>query len=73
MSYALSMMPSHYALIDRIDKFLHPDGCVGVVDFYVSSKSEGPLAQTVGAANRQCGWLTRLFWLNWCVRRPRLD
>ena len=38
MSYALSMIPSHYAIIDRIERFLHPDGVIGVCDFYVSHK-----------------------------------
>lgn len=65
MSYALSMIPNFYALLDRVDRFLHPEGLVSVADFYVSGRDQNASAQAIGDARRHCSWLTRLFWLHW--------
>jgi len=42
-------------------------GFFGVVDFYVSGSStlSDRAAIVGGDTNRQCGWLSRLFWSNW--------
>jgi betaine lipid synthase len=76
------MIPNYLALSERIDQFLHPNGVrstrirrlsvicpqiIGVCDFYVSGRDASPLSQAVGAVGRQCGWLSRFFWLHWCV------
>lgn len=65
MSYSLSMIPNFYGVIDRIERFLAPDGLLSVVDFYVSGRERAPWGQLVGDFGRHCGWLSRLFWLHW--------
>ena len=71
-----SMMPDHFSLIDRIERFLSPDGLLSVCDFYVSGREKTSLSEVIGdVASRHCGWLTRLFWMTWCALStlPRLD
>ncbi|GAA97150.1 uncharacterized protein L969DRAFT_92001 [Mixia osmundae IAM 14324] len=66
MSYSLSMIPNFYAVLDRVERFLHADGLFSVCDFYVSARDENrPQVQAVGDTGRQVGLLSRLFWLNW--------
>ncbi|MGE0536341.1 MAG: class I SAM-dependent methyltransferase [Pirellulales bacterium] len=57
-SYALTMTPDWYAVIDRAWGMLKPGGRIGIVDFYVSRKhpAEGC---------RRHGWWQRSFWPAW--------
>ncbi|KAF2644905.1 betaine lipid synthase [Massarina eburnea CBS 473.64] len=66
MSYALSMIPEFYPVIDSMDVLLSPNGIVGVVDFYVQSKVEfGARNYTGGVVGRHCMWISRVFWRTW--------
>lgn len=66
MSYALSMIPSFFSVLDRISDYLNPDtGFFGVVDFYVSGRESSPAEKAVGGIKRQCSWPTRVFWQIW--------
>ena len=66
-SYSLSMIPNFYAALDRINELLDPEGILGVVDFYVSGREQGPLDQAVNPTARQVNWLPRIFWMHWLV------
>ncbi|KAK4700778.1 betaine lipid synthase, partial [Phenoliferia sp. Uapishka_3] len=46
MSYSLSMMPDHFSLIDRIERFLSTDGLLSVCDFYVSGREKSSLSSS---------------------------
>ncbi|KAG2235798.1 hypothetical protein INT48_001024 [Thamnidium elegans] len=65
VSYALSMMDNYHPVVDRIQSLLSPEGIVGVVDFYVSGKSNAPAESWSPQQNRQCNWFTRHFWHAW--------
>lgn len=66
LSYALSMIPSFFTLLDRIDHVLDPqDGLIGVVDFYTSGKTGSLHERAIGGERKECGWLSRWFWLIW--------
>ena len=66
MSYALSMIPEFYPVIDSISSLLSPNGVVGVVDFYVQSQVDfGRRNYTGGVINRHCMWISRVFWRTW--------
>lgn len=66
MSYALSMIPEFYPVIDSISSLLSPNGIVGVVDFYVQSQVEfNSRNYTGGVINRHCMWISRVFWRTW--------
>ncbi|KAI5479438.1 betaine lipid synthase [Pseudohyphozyma bogoriensis] len=66
MSYSLSMMPDFYTLLDRVNQFLTPNGLFSVCDFYVSSREKTSVSEIIGdVVSRQCGWLTRMFWMTW--------
>ncbi|KAF9740191.1 hypothetical protein PMIN06_007123 [Paraphaeosphaeria minitans] len=66
MSYALSMIPEFYPVIDSISSLLSSNGVVGVVDFYVQSRVEfNRRNYTGGAINRHCMWISRVFWRTW--------
>ncbi|KIP07889.1 hypothetical protein PHLGIDRAFT_510955 [Phlebiopsis gigantea 11061_1 CR5-6] len=66
MSYSLSMIPSYFALLDRIDELLDPAGLLGVADFYTSSRANTPLERAIGNGNeRRTGFLSRWFWQIW--------
>jgi betaine lipid synthase len=66
MSYALSMIPDFYSVIDSIPAFLAPSGILSVVDFYVqnavdiSGRNYGG-----GSFDRHVNWLGRAFWRSW--------
>lgn len=67
MSYALSMIPEFYPVIDSISSLLSPNGIVGVVDFYVQSQVDFRSRNyTGGAIDRHCMWISRVFWRTWC-------
>lgn len=59
------MMDHFYPVIDRIQSLLSPEGLVGIVDFYVSSRSNAPAEKWSPQQNRQCNWFTRHFWQAW--------
>ncbi|OBZ83963.1 hypothetical protein A0J61_07983, partial [Choanephora cucurbitarum] len=65
VSYALSMMDHFYPVVDRIQSLLAPEGVVGVVDFYVSGRTNAPAEKWSPQQNRQCNWFTRHFWQAW--------
>jgi len=66
MSYALSMIPDFYSVIDSISGFLAPNGIIGVCDFYVQSVVDYQSRNYVGGAiDRHCNWLSRVFWRTW--------
>lgn len=66
MSYALSMIPEFYPVIDSIDSLMSPNGVIGVVDFYVQNQVDFiGRNYTGGAIDRHCMWLSRVFWRTW--------
>jgi betaine lipid synthase len=66
MSYALSMIPEFYPVIDSMSSLLSPNGIVGVVDFYVQSQVEfNSRNYTGGMIGRHCMWISRVFWRTW--------
>ncbi|KAG5716752.1 hypothetical protein E4T56_gene16200 [Termitomyces sp. T112] len=66
LSYSLSMIPSYYSLLDRIDYVLAPeDGLLGVVDFYTAGKQPSLHEKAIGGTSKECGWLSRWFWQIW--------
>jgi betaine lipid synthase len=66
MSYALSMIPEFYPVIDSIDSLLSPHGVAGVVDFYVQNQVDFRGRNYIGGAiDRHCMWLSRVFWRTW--------
>ncbi|KAF2687432.1 hypothetical protein K458DRAFT_415690 [Lentithecium fluviatile CBS 122367] len=66
MSYALSMIPEFYPVIDSVGSLLSEHGVVGVCDFYVQSKVEfGRRNYTGGVVGRHCVWISRVFWRTW--------
>jgi betaine lipid synthase len=66
MSYALSMIPEFYPVIDSIDSLMSPNGVVGVVDFYVQNQVDFMGRNYMGGAiDRHCMWISRVFWRTW--------
>ncbi|KAJ7188360.1 hypothetical protein C8R46DRAFT_1157429 [Mycena filopes] len=66
LSYSLSMIPSFYTLLDRIDHVLCPqNGLISVVDFYTAGKQPSLHEKAIGGASKECGWLSRWFWQIW--------
>jgi S-adenosylmethionine-diacylgycerolhomoserine-N-methlytransferase len=57
-SYAITMIPDWHGAINNAYAMLKPDGSLGVVDFYVSSKC-------AESNSVQHGWFTRWFWPRW--------
>lgn len=66
MSYALSMIPEFYPVIDSISSLLSPNGIVGVCDFYVQNQVDyANRNYTGGVIDRHCVWISRVFWRTW--------
>jgi betaine lipid synthase len=66
MSYALSMIPEFYPVIDALSTLLCPEGVVGVCDFYVQNQVDYRSRNyTGGVIDRHCNWLSRTFWRTW--------
>jgi betaine lipid synthase len=66
MSYALSMIPEFYPVIDALSSLLSQDGIVGVCDFYVQNQVDYRSRNyTGGVIDRHCNWLSRTFWRTW--------
>jgi betaine lipid synthase len=66
MSYALSMIPEFYPVVDSMSSLLSVDGIIGVVDFYVQNEIDFQSRNyTGGVVDRHCTWLSRTFWRTW--------
>ncbi|KAF6820785.1 3-amino-3-carboxypropyl transferase [Colletotrichum sojae] len=66
MSYSLSMIPDYYSVIESLTSLLSPDGVMGVVDFYVQSKTDFAFRNyTGGLVGRHVNWFLRTFWRAW--------
>ncbi|KAL1915078.1 uncharacterized protein VTP21DRAFT_7559 [Calcarisporiella thermophila] len=65
LSYSLSMIDTFFPVVDRIASLLHPQGVVGVADFYVSGNAASPAEKMSGSQNRRVGWFNRFFWQIW--------
>lgn len=66
MSYALSMIPDYYSVIDTLTSLIAPEGIIGVVDFYVQNQTDLLGRNYIGGLmNRHCTWLSRTFWRTW--------
>ncbi|KAF2016249.1 hypothetical protein BU24DRAFT_462429 [Aaosphaeria arxii CBS 175.79] len=66
MSYALSMIPEFYPVIDSISSLVSPNGIIGVVDFYVQNQIDYQSRNyTGGVIDRHCMWISRVFWRTW--------
>ncbi|KAF7321357.1 hypothetical protein MKEN_00655900 [Mycena kentingensis (nom. inval.)] len=66
LSYSLSMIPSFYPVLDRIDHVLDPaNGLLSIVDFYTAGKQPSLHEKAIGGVSKECGWLSRWFWQIW--------
>ncbi|KAF2267923.1 hypothetical protein CC78DRAFT_32264 [Lojkania enalia] len=66
MSYALSMIPEFYPVIDSLSSLLSPNGVIGVCDFYVQNQVDyASRNYTGGVIDRHCVWISRVFWRTW--------
>ncbi|KAJ7647411.1 hypothetical protein FB45DRAFT_893372 [Roridomyces roridus] len=65
LSYSLTMIPSFYPVLDRVEHVLSPDGLLSVVDFYTAGKQPSLHEKAIGGTSKECGWLSRTFWLIW--------
>jgi betaine lipid synthase len=66
MSYALSMIPEFYPVIDFLSSLLSINGIIGVCDFYVQSQVDyRGRNYTGGVTDRHCGFWSRTFWRTW--------
>jgi betaine lipid synthase len=66
MSYALSMIPEFYPVIDFLSSLLSMNGIIGVCDFYVQSQVDyRGRNYTGGSTDRHCGFWSRTFWRTW--------
>ncbi len=66
MSYALSMIPEFYPVVDSLSSLLSPNGVMGVSDFYVQSSVDYQSRNYIGGEiDRHCMWISRVFWRTW--------
>jgi betaine lipid synthase len=66
LSYALSMIPEFYPVIDSISSLLSSQGVVGVCDFYVQNRIDYRSRNyTGGVIDRHCSFWSRTFWRTW--------
>ncbi|QDS75241.1 hypothetical protein FKW77_000464 [Venturia effusa] len=66
MSYALSMIPEFYPVVDSLSSLLHDNGVIGVIDFYVQSQVDYRNRNyTGGMVGRHCNFWSRTFWRSW--------
>ncbi|KAJ6499386.1 hypothetical protein C8R45DRAFT_114363 [Mycena sanguinolenta] len=66
LSYSLSMIPSFYTVLDRVEHVLCPkDGLLSVVDFYTAGKQPSLHERAIGGVSKECGWVSRWFWQIW--------
>jgi betaine lipid synthase len=63
LSYALSMIPEFYPIIDSLSALLSTQGVIGVCDFYVQSRNDYRSRNyTGGVIDRHCNFWSRIFW-----------
>jgi betaine lipid synthase len=63
LSYALSMIPEFYPIIDSLSALLSTQGVIGVCDFYVQSRNDYRSRNyTGGVIDRHCNFWSRTFW-----------
>lgn len=66
LSFALSMIPEFYPVIDSLEALLGPQGIIGVCDFYVQSQVDFRSKNYGGGIiDRHCNWWSRTFWRTW--------
>jgi betaine lipid synthase len=66
LSYALSMIPEYYPVIDALSSLLATEGIIGACDFYVQNQVDYKSRNyTGGVIDRHCNWLSRTFWRTW--------
>jgi betaine lipid synthase len=66
LSFALSMIPEFYPVIDSLEMLLGPQGIIGVCDFYVQSQVDFRSKNYGGGViDRHCNWWSRTFWRTW--------
>jgi len=75
LSYALSMIPEFYPVIDSLAGLLDDQGIIGVCDFYVQNRLDFiSKTYTGGVIDRHCSWWSRTFWRTWFeIDRVNLD
>ena len=63
LSFALSMIPEYYPVIDSLTTLLSPEGIIGACDFYVQNQVEYRSRNyTGGVIDRHCNFWSRTFW-----------
>jgi len=63
LSFALSMIPEYYPVIDSLTTLLSPEGIIGACDFYVQNQLDYRSRNyTGGAIDRHCNFWSRIFW-----------
>jgi betaine lipid synthase len=63
LSFALSMIPEYYPVIDSLATLLGPEGIIGACDFYVQSQIDYRSRNyTGGVIDRHCNFWSRTFW-----------
>lgn len=66
MSFALSMIPEFYPVIDSLSSLLSFNGLIGVCDFYVQSRVDYRSRNyTGGGIDRHVNFWSRTFWRTW--------
>jgi betaine lipid synthase len=66
LSFALSMIPEFYPVIDSLSSLLSVEGIVGACDFYVQSQVDYRARNyTGGVIDRHCNFWSRTFWRTW--------
>ncbi len=63
LSFALSMIPEYYPIIDSLTALLSPEGIIGACDFYVQNQLDySSRNYTGGVIDRHCNFWSRTFW-----------
>jgi betaine lipid synthase len=63
LSYALSMIPEYYPVIDSLTTLLSTEGIIGACDFYVQNQLDYRSRNyTGGVIDRHCNFWSRTFW-----------
>jgi betaine lipid synthase len=66
LSFALSMIPEFYPVIDYLSSLLSIEGIIGACDFYVQSQVDYRSRNyTGGVIDRHCNFWSRTFWRTW--------
>jgi betaine lipid synthase len=63
LSFALSMIPEYYPVIDSLATLLSTEGIIGACDFYVQNQLDYRSRNyTGGVIDRHCNFWSRIFW-----------